>query len=255
MNTVVEIPIYMAPLSFDTLDKDVTIDDSKAPTEALNDFVRKVLNNEARPLLVLQQRYAEISSPRSRPAFSLYDEPYMVPNHPYIMGHIIRPLREAKLCYVLGMPVACIAQAGLVGEMVALWKFKMVDFRVDGQPIDEQYQQDSFVSTFDKLGQERRVRALKAAARLDDETFNAFNRLSECRRKYMHFIITTDKDPDADAREAYRQACFLVNKTFGLGFENGKIRYDPAVMAFIQDVLVVGDSTACDASSSDESTF
>jgi Domain of unknown function (DUF5615) len=57
-----------------------------------------------------------------------------------LMRHIVRPLLEAKQCYILRMPVACIAQAGLVGDMVALWRFRMLQSTIDGRAFTEELQ-------------------------------------------------------------------------------------------------------------------
>jgi hypothetical protein len=71
-------------------------------------------------------------------------------------------LLEAKQCYILRMPVACIAQAGLVGEMVALWRFRMLQPTIDGRPSSEDLQKLILGREFDKLGQEERVRVRRA---------------------------------------------------------------------------------------------
>jgi hypothetical protein len=49
------------------------------------------------------------------------------------------------------MPVACIAQAGLVGEMVALWRFRMLQSTIDDRPFSEELQKLILGREFDKL--------------------------------------------------------------------------------------------------------
>jgi hypothetical protein len=164
-------------------------------------------------------------------------EPPIVPMHPVVMGHVVRPLMEAKRCYVLGMPVACIAQAGLVGEMVALWRFRMLSSMVDGKPFDDKMQELLMGRVFDKLGQQERVRVLQALDSLDSDLVKAFDELRLIRRRYLHFMIDQTQDVDADARQALRLASVLVAKTLGVQFNEGRIVLPDKVARFISDMF------------------
>src|SRR5437870_2232145 len=90
-------------------------------------LLSELTNERPEPFAGLRARYKQVSDEER--------EPIIIPNHQSLMRHIVRPLKEAKQCYVLGMPVACIAQAGLVGEMVAIWRFRMLEAEREGQPM------------------------------------------------------------------------------------------------------------------------
>jgi hypothetical protein len=183
------------PLSIMALSEQLPVNVSHEPGDVALMLLGDCLDDREKPLDAARRRYGEITDERA--------EPFMVPSHDSIMRHVIRPLIEAKHCYVLGMPVACIAQAGLVGEMVALWRFRMLEPKIDGKAFDEELQKLLMGREFDKLGQEERVRVVRALDSPDEATIQAFGSLRSLRRQYLHFMIDTERDTDRDARQAY----------------------------------------------------
>src|SRR5712692_804642 len=154
------------------------------------------------------------------------NEPHLVPTHDVIMRQVIRPLVEAKQCYVLGMPVACIAQAGLVGEMVALWRFRMLESG-PGKVPDEKLTEVLKGKEFDKLRQERRVEVLRELEPLDTEMVTAFGELRGIRRQYLHFMVDAKKNVDRDARCAMKFANHLAMTTLGMTIKDGMMVFPP----------------------------
>jgi hypothetical protein len=224
-----DIPVYMRPLAITALEALLPVNISDAPGDLALTLLGDLVQNPPDPLTTLRQRYSQVSNQSS--------EPHIVPLHDTIMRHVVRPLKEAKQCYVLGMPVACIAQAGLVGEMVALWRFRMLQPQLDGRPLDEGLQKLVFGSEFDKLGQEARVRVLRALDQIDDETVQAFGELRSLRRQYLHFMVDEQKDIDADARRALGYANTLVLKTLSVTYQDGKLVLPPKVLRHIQNIV------------------
>lgn len=165
------------------------------------------------------------------------NEPFVVPLHPELMRHVVKPLQEAKHCYVLGMPVACIAQAGLVGEMVALWRYKMMEPTWDGKPFDEEFQKLMWGWTFERLGQDRRVEVLKALDGMSDEVRKCFNDLRGIRRAFMHYMVDETRNADAEARTAFKCAVKLVKETLGVTFDKGKVLLPPHVVKFVGSIM------------------
>ena len=228
------LPTIVRPLSITALNDPLPANVSDNPGDLALMLLGAMLDEQASPLEAARRRYGEITDETVEPPF--------VPTHEGIMQHVIRPLKEAKQCYVLGMPVACIAQAGLVGEMVALWRFRMLDTRIDGRPLDEELQKQLMGREFDKLGQEERVRVLRALDTLDEAMVQAFGQLRSIRRQYLHFMVDLGRDADRDAREAIKHACTLVVKTLGMTIQNGRIVLPPKVTRYIKDILQTDES-------------
>jgi hypothetical protein len=202
---------------------------SQKPGEVALRLLSDMLDDRNDPLEAARRHYKEVMHEVSNLP--------LAPMHDIIMRHVIGPLNDAILCYVLGMPVACIAQAGLVGEMVALWRFRMLEPKLDGRPLDDDLQRRLMGREFDKLGQEERIRVLKAVDTLDDELMHAFGQLRSIRRQYLHFMIDPQNDINKDAREAVRYASILVVKTLDIRFDEGKVVFPSNILKFIKDIL------------------
>jgi hypothetical protein len=214
------------PLGIVAFEQETPQEGSEAET-ALAVF-GSILGETKSPVLEAIRRYRTVTDQS--------DEPSLVPMHEVIMRHVIRPLAEAKKCYVLGMPVACIAQAGLVGEMVALWRFRMLREEL-GRLAADKLKDIPEVAAFDKLGQERRVDVLKEHEPLDAEMVTSFGELRGIRREYMHFMVDEKKNADRDALRAMKHATKLVIRTLGLGIKDGMMVFPPRVMHFIRQIV------------------
>jgi hypothetical protein len=118
MNDDLQLVVYVRPLGISALDEPMPVNVSHEPGDVALRLLGEMLEDRDDPLGVARQRYGEVME-------KVCNLP-LAPMHDIIMRHVIDPLNEAIQCYVLGMPVACIAQAGLVGEMVALWRFRML---------------------------------------------------------------------------------------------------------------------------------
>jgi hypothetical protein len=229
------IPVHLSPLAIRALEASLPAKVSDAPGDVALMLLGDLIQNPSDTLATLRQRYTQVSNQSS--------ELHIVPLHDAIMHHVVRPLKEAKQCYVLGMPVACIAQAGLVGEMVALWRFRMLQPQIDGRALDEALQKLVFGREFNKLGQEERIRVLRAIDQIEDETVQAFGELRSLRRQYLHFMVDEQKDIDADARRALGYANTLVVKTLSVSDQDGKLVLPPKVLRYIQDIVRAADGS------------
>jgi hypothetical protein len=226
----------MRPLNISALSDPLPINVSHLPGDVAQSLLGEFLTKSGSPLDEARRRYEEITDEKSEPA--------MVPLHDGLMWHVIRPLREAKHCYVLGMPVACIAQAGLVGEMVALWRFRMLEPKVDGRPLDENLQKLLFKREFDKLGQDDRLNVLRALDTLDDTTLQRFKQLKNIRNRYLHFMVDQQSDIDHDACEAMQLACSLVVTTLNVMVVEGRWIIPQKVLRYIDEILHRRDDNA-----------
>jgi hypothetical protein len=225
------LPIFLRPLSIISLDDQLPINISHEPGDLALYLLSELVQERVAPLDHIRARYRQVTNDAR--------EPIVVPDHEVIMRHVIRPLREAKQCYVLGMSVACIAQAGLVGEMVALWRFRMLTPQVDGRPLDGELQRLLLGREFDKLGQEERVRVLRAIDELDPDVVSAFGELRSLRRRYLHFMVEAESNIDDDARKALGFADLLVVKTLNVSYDQGRLVLPARVSRYINDIVAI----------------
>lgn len=225
------MPIFLRPLALPAIDEELGRQPEPAPEDVALELLSEFVGDYENPVAIIRSRYRQVTDEET--------EPLIVPHHESIMRHVVRPLREAKYCYVLGMPVACIAQAGLVGEMVALWRFRMLQPRVDGRAFSEDLQRLILGREFDKLGQEDRVRVLRALDNVEPEIVVAFGELRALRRKYLHFMVDVSTDVDGDARRALQYADLLVVRTLGVTFKDGAIVLPERVSRYVADIIKV----------------
>lgn len=221
--------MYFRPLGISSLDEPMPVNVSHEPGDVALRLIGDMIENRNDPLEAVRSRYKDIMESVS---YLL-----LAPMHDTITRHIIDPLNEAIQCYTLGMPIACIAQAGLVGEMVALWRFRMLEPKLDGRPLDEELQKLLMGREFDKLGQQERVRVLRALDTIDEELVKAFGQLRSLRRQYLHFMVDPQRDVDKDACDAVGYASTLVVKTLNITIVDGIVKFPSKVMQYIQDIL------------------
>lgn len=223
------LPVFLRPLSIVALDEQLPVNISHEHGDLALQLLSELTKDYQSPLDLVRKRYRDVTDETR--------EPIIVPHHDVIIQHVIRPLREAKQCFVLGMPVACIAQAGLVGEMVALWRFRMLQPQLDGRPLDEALQKLLLGREFDRLRQEERIRVLRALDTLDEELISAFGDLRLLRRSYLHFMVDAKAKLDEDAKRALWLANLLVTKTLGVSFDQGALVLPPRVSQYIKDIV------------------
>ena len=146
-----------------------------------------------------------------------------VPEEARILLRMLLPLRHAKAAYVLGNYFGAIALCGLVAEMVAI-----LIFEIEGLQLPEGKQK----GTFEHLGQEERVKVLKAHEVLTQEQIHWFGTLRAIRRDALHFLM---KPPPTERRvlDAYRAALGLLATTLGIPGK-GSFGFNPKVIAMLE---------------------
>jgi hypothetical protein len=223
------MPVFLRPLAIPTIDDFLAGSPQRQAEAVALELLAGFVGDRDNPVDVVRGRYRQITDEEK--------DPIVVPQHESLMRHIVRPLLEAKQCYILRMPVACIAQAGLVGEMVALWRFRMLQPTVDGRAFSEDLQKLILGREFDKLGQEERVRVLRGLEEIEPDVVAAFGELRALRRKYLHFMVDTSVDIDADARRALQCAALLVVRTLGVTYADGKLVLPDRVARYVADIM------------------
>lgn len=151
-----------------------------------------------------------------------------------ILQKLIWPLRHAKTAYMLGNYLGTIAMCGLVAEMVSVLIFEISDVRINNNKIERKEQTALFGSSFEDLGQQRRVDVLFAYGLIDDVTKTKFDAIRIKRKRYLHLWSEEHEQLPKDAVAAYSATVSLVAKVIGQDFQKGKLLLNPALVAYLR---------------------
>ena len=91
-----------------------------------------------------------------------------------------------------------------------------------------------FGSTFEKLGQERRIQVLSAYGVADAEAQQRFETIRDTRRKYLHLWSQDHDSLPEDAVKAFHAAVGLVTTAVGQDFRDGKIVLNPRLVKYLE---------------------
>jgi hypothetical protein len=175
----------------------------------------------------LQGRYREVSTfDRSLPA---------LPGHPTVWTNIVVPLHNAKVAYMLGHYLSCIALGATVAEMLAIFRFEIAPQKSKRGLTDD---------AFEHLGQEERLEKLREAALIDPRCEGLFGEVLGRRRRYMHFIRRDDRQSKGDAKAVYRLAVQLTSIVFGVEIRDRRFGFHEDVDRMMVAALKAGDLRA-----------
>ena len=180
------------------------------------------------------KRYAEI-----RPSPEVLA---VAPRETKILEKLIWPLRQAIGSYALANYLGCIAQCGMVGEMVAMLLWDISKPQHQGHAMTASEQEALFGSSFEKLGQERRVRVLATLGLIDDATKKAFDELRSIRKRYLHFLSQAHDNIADDARRSFSAAATLSKVALGISFQNGAVVLRPELVEYLKERGVLDPS-------------
>jgi hypothetical protein len=185
----------------------------------------------------LRERYKQISAERSRL--------FAVPADPRILNTLVWPLRHAKAAYIVGNYLATISLAGIVAEMTALLLFDIAVTVTNIGLAAKEIQEGLFGHTFEKLGQERRIKVLSSLSLISKEEVAAYGSIRGTRREHMHFSSAggNDKEIARAAVKLFDEAVFLVVKALGIGVgQGGAITFKAELLQYL--ALMNQDSPA-----------
>jgi len=171
-------------------------------------------------------RYKEISSEPVALA--------VVPAEQRILDKLVWPLRHAKASYMVGNYFAVIALAGMVAEMVALLRWEVSEISLNGRPMTADAEKALFGTTFERLGQERRLQVLSAYGLIDAAARGRFDIIKETRRGYLHLWSQDHDSLPGDAIKSYHAAVALVATTIGQEFREGKIVINQPLVKYLE---------------------
>ena len=219
------LPTWINPLQFLEIDEPWA---SATPQPVTTESVLEFLTTPGLALDVasITDRYKAISVENPRL--------FAVPAEDRILEKLVWPLRHAKAGYVVGNYLGTISLCGMVAEMIAILTFDTNTVHMNGRVMDEPLQRLFYGSSFEKLGQDRRVGILRAYGMIDEEQEKAFERLRLTRRKYLHLWSQDHASLPKDAIEAYLSAVQLVFRVIGHGVaEGGNLRLTPAMERYL----------------------
>jgi hypothetical protein len=171
-------------------------------------------------------RYKEISTEPVRL--------FAAPAEPRILEKLVWPLRHAKGSYVVGNYLAVIALSGMVAEMLAILAWELGEATLRGNRMTAADEKALFGSTFERLGQDRRVQVLVAHGMIDGTARGRFDTVREIRRKYLHVWSQDHDDLPNDAKACFHAAVALVTTSIGQDIKDGKILLNPQLIKYLE---------------------
>lgn len=135
--------------------------------------------------------------------------------------------------YVAGYPIGTIAICGMVGEMCAILVANLFEKKLRISAKD-----------FEGRDHSRRIEELKNAGVIGADQKKWFSDLAAIRKKYLHYFTKPLDRIDADAIQAFQQACRIIVWIMDLKPENGRIKMRPEFVAYLRKEGLLGDSVA-----------
>lgn len=160
----------------------------------------------------------------------------IVPHTKEIFERLLKPLRSAKKCYCLGDYAATIALCGTVGEMLAILLWKINDVGLKGQPITEQDEKGLLGSSFEKLGQDRRLKVLKTFGFITEIQNNRFTDVKNSRKPYLHLWTADLKDEQVVALDVLKKSFQLFNEVMQIDLTDaGTLTVNPLLLKLFEN--------------------
>ena len=145
---------------------------------------------------------------------------------------------------MVGNYLGTISLCGMVSEMLAILIFEVAGPGINGARMTETSQKELFGSSFEKLGQERRISILHAYNLIYGDLKNPFDRVRLKRRQYLHLWSKEYDKLSNDAVDCYRDMLRIVAFVLGQNIRDGKLLLDPKLTKYLraQGVFVASDA-------------
>lgn len=140
----------------------------------------------------------------------------LAPSLKEFLHRLIWPLRHAKMGFMTGNYLGCIALCGFVAEMLSLLIYDFSKITLGKDEITQKEETMLFGSKFEKLGKDRRVKVLLGLKIINNETTDLFDQLRQIRRRYLHFYSQPHDRIETDAISAYDLSINLLINCLGL---------------------------------------
>lgn len=179
-----------------------------------------VTSGEDSSLEALSCRYREIVTHAEALSIAPVDVPY-------VLEKLFWPLRHAMAAYMLTNYLGVIAECGHVSEMVAILWLEMTGFTINGKPLTDEKAKQIYGRTFEKMGQEQRVRLLQGYEMITEPDQLRLDKVRELRRKYLHLLSQPHENIAEDSITAFQATCELVKSALGLRIEERGVSFSP----------------------------
>lgn len=136
---------------------------------------------------------------------------------------IVRPLVSAKRNYCFGDYPAAISSCGTAGEMMAIFLWRAANMTLKGQAMTGVQEMQLLGSTFEELGQKRRLDVLQAMGEIDAKRLGKFNDIRGMRRQYLHYWEPSENE-QKDALRITQIALGLAKDIADIQLEEGRIK-------------------------------
>lgn len=156
------------------------------------------------------------------------------PAHDKFLSRVIYPLRSAMSNYILGEFLGTISICGTVAEMMAVFLFEVWNKCINSNPMSEETQKRIFGSSFEKLGQQRRIEILYENKMINDKTKPCYDEIRNKRRSYLHFYSSDDSKIEEDAFKVFCCTDKIVLEGVGLDFKPKKFLVDETVFEYMK---------------------
>lgn len=178
------------------------------------------------------ERYCDLSTPE------LYTP--ILPYSEKLHERLISPLRSAKRCYCFGEFLATIELCSHIGEMLAQLVWQITPITHNQGPVTEEFEKGLFGSTFEKLGQNRRIQVLKTFGAITPDQAIMFEDLRIKRVRYFHKWSAGTESSQSDAADCFKAALTLAKEIMQIGIspdERGTLVLNPLVASYLNKLI------------------
>jgi hypothetical protein len=224
---------WLNPLQFLAVDEPWAHRNSTPSLESVLDFL--CTPGSGCEINTLVTRYREISQEKVRLSIAPAEE--------RILNKLVWPLRNAKASYMVANYLGTISLCGMVAEMVAVLLLEIAELKINNRLMTPQDQTSLYGSTFERLGQDRRIQILYAYDIIDDDIKAAFDLVRTTRRRYLHIWSQDHEKLPQDAIQVYQASISIVIKAIGQNFVDGKVVLNPALIKYLDRRGIFTEST------------
>jgi len=219
------IEAFINPLAFLKVDEPwaTHLNDTATPENILKYMCTPGVDSKVQGFV---ERYKEVSREKTR----LFAAP--VENR--ILEKLVWPLRHSKACYMAGNWLGTIALCGMVSEMVAVLLYELSEIKINNRKMTLSDEKALWGSSFEKLGQDKRVKILHVYNIIDDETKAHFDLIRTTRKKYLHLWSQDHDSLPKDAVQLFNSAAAVVVKAIGQDIREGKIYLNPTLIKYLE---------------------
>jgi len=219
------VNVYINPLAFHEVDEPwaAHLNVTTTPKKILEYMCTPGVNSKVEGFV---ERYKEISQEKTRLSAA--------PVEDRILEKLVWPLRHSKACYMTGNYLGTIALCGMVSEMVAILLYELSEFQINNRKMTSSDEKALWGSSFEKLGQEKRVKILHVYNIIDDETKANFDLIRTTRKKYLHLWSQDHDFLPKDAVRTFNSAAAVVVKAIGQDIREGKLYLNPTLIKYLE---------------------